>query len=139
MRLVVIAGMALFGVGCIHGMSVTQPTPTTAAQMIIVNEMRQLEPMLGMGEFVAFFQAPPAGQAYAGWAPCQLDGSGKPPWAIYFNEAYVESQEQNVPYLKALVAHEMCHHWVHKQTGVCGLEQAANVCADSLLANGRPE
>lgn len=97
-----------------------------------------MEPMLNMGQFVVMFGKPPAA-TYAGWADCQL-GGGRPPYYIHFNEEYIEGiNPERVYYMSALVAHEMCHHWVEKQYHQCWDEEAAETCASNLLHKQQPK
>lgn len=130
--------LALSAVACGGGFSsMTQPDPISRNQGYMIGEMQRLEPMLGMGQFVVYFKEPPT-ESYAGWAFCTLGGS--PPWAIFFNEKYIETvSPDKTSYMSALVAHEMCHHWVSNRGSMkCGDEKAVEECAYNLIANGRP-
>jgi hypothetical protein len=109
--------------------------PVSPNQEYMVSEMKRMEPMLGIGTFIAKFEKPPA-STYAGWANC-VPGR-KAPWVIGFNVDYVETLTSRT-YMTALVAHEMCHHWETKQTGGCYNEAAAETCAHYLTTMGRPK
>jgi hypothetical protein len=123
----------------------TQPNPLSENQEWMVSEMRRFEPMLDMGMFIATFTDPPH-PAFAGWAECRP--GGEPPWYVHFNRGWIElltmdkilSNGQNGrDYMSALVAHEMCHHWVTKKYGGCYNEVGAETCAFNLVSKGRPE
>ena len=123
---------------CLDTAVITQPDPVSLNQTYMLGEVRRLEPMLGMGRFVALFERPMV-STYAGWATCQ-PGGGRPPYYVYFNKDYVEliPSESGKPYMSGLVAHEMCHHWIAQQHLNCWDEQAAEVCAFRLLNTGKP-
>jgi hypothetical protein len=115
----------------------TQPSPTSVNQEFMLGEVQRFTPMLNIGEFVATFTTPPAA-TYAGWADCKL--SGNPPWYLHFNKDYVEGLDPiaKQSYMSALVAHEMCHHWVTRHNVSCYDEVEAELCAYNLVALGRP-
>jgi hypothetical protein len=115
----------------------TQPDPVSVNQEFMMSEVQRFTPALGIGEFVVTFKDPPS-STYAGWADCKP--GGRAPWYIHFNKDYIEGLDPIAkrPYMSALVAHEMCHHWVTSQSGGCWDEVAAETCASNLVAFGRP-
>jgi hypothetical protein len=116
----------------------TQPSAVSPNQEFMLSEIKRFTPMLNMGEFIGTFADPPA-KTYAGWSDC-VPG-GRAPWYVHFNRDYVEGLDpvEKRPYMSALVAHEMCHHWVTKQHGSCYDEVGAELCAYNLVTNGRPQ
>jgi hypothetical protein len=134
MRVLGLAGLVVC-VGCVgESYSPTQVEPVSVNQVFMVGEMKRIERLMDMGEFVAMFGKPPH-PSYAGWAMC-APGGQRPPYIVSFNERYIEDTDPSkTPYLSALVAHEMCHYWVeahktevHSSTG-CWDEVAAEMCA----------
>jgi len=122
----------------------TQPDAVSVNQEYMLSQVQRFEPMLGMGMFVATFQDPPT-STYAGWADCKP--GGRAPWYVHFNKDYIETLGMDRPapngqmgrdYMSALVAHEMCHHWVTKNHGKCYDEVGAELCGHNLVAYGRP-
>jgi hypothetical protein len=113
-----------------------QPDPVSVNQVFMLSELHRFEPILGIGRFVATFSVPPR-ETYAGWALC--NPGGRPPWHVHFNRDWVESLNPVTkrPYMSALVAHEMGHHWVTVQNGSCYDEVAAEACGAMLVA-GQP-
>jgi len=123
----------------------TQPDPTSENEEWMLSEVRRFEPMLEIGPFIAAFQDPPRA-TFAGWADCQR--GGKPPWYVHFNKQWIGSLTMDTKmtngqrgrdYMSALVAHEMCHHWVTSRRGSCYDEKGAETCAFNLVSKGKPE
>lgn len=115
----------------------TQPDPVSVNQEFMISELQRFEPMLGIGSYIGAFSSPP-NSTYAGWVLC--NPGGHPPWYVYFNRDYIESLDPQADrsYMSALVAHEMCHHWVTTHHLNCYNEAAADSCAYNLVSFGRP-
>ena len=114
-------------VGCGGGWSPTQSDPANENQAYMVAEARRIEGAMGIGAFVVEFGKPPSA-TYAGWANC-VPGGSRPPYVVGFNEGYVAGLRDQA-YMTALVAHEMCHHYVvNHDRGGCWDEAAAEACA----------
>jgi len=117
----------LVGCGGGAGWSPTQADPVNDNQSYMIGELKRIEGRMGIGEFVALFEKPPA-ETYAGWANCTPGGS-RPPYVVGFNKDYVAGLK-DYTYMTALVAHEMCHHYVvNHDRGQCWDEVAAEACA----------
>lgn len=147
--LIIIASFTVIVVACKATYEpFTQPSPTSANEEYMLSELERFTPMLNMGRFIGTFAEPP-NNTYAGWADCQVSGR-KPPWYVHFNRNFVNDEPwlskaadirglTNKAYMSALVAHEMCHHWVAQHSGQCYDEVAAETCAFHIVAEGSPQ
>lgn len=120
-----LVALAISAAACGGGYSPTQADPANDNQAYMLSEVRRIERLMDIGQFIVTFEKPPA-QTYAGWANC--NPNKRPPFSIGFNESYI-AQTLTTQYMSALVAHEMCHHYVAVKGGSCWDEKAAEECA----------
>lgn len=115
--------LAVAAVGC-NLRGPTAPDPETYNETFMVAQVIRIERAMNVGAFEPWFSDPPV-KTWAGWAYCGTD-----PHQIFFNKEWVNSLDASrQAYMTALVAHEMCHHYVSIKGGNCWDEVAAEECA----------